>query len=124
MSEHVGRARPYLIIAPILAFVLLVVAIVVAIGGPDAFDATPTASARRTIAPSPAMSTRASGSPTAEPDAARRRPCADDVMAREAAYMGAISRVTTVRVDAGQLVLTGPDIDLRYAELSGVLPGG
>lgn len=42
MPERVGRARPYLIIAPILAFVLLALAIFVAIGGPAAFDATPT----------------------------------------------------------------------------------
>ena len=42
MPEPVGRARPYLIIAPILAFVLLAVAIFVAIGGPAAFHTTPT----------------------------------------------------------------------------------
>lgn len=42
MPEPIGRARPYLIIAPILALVLLAVAIFVAIGGPAALDATPT----------------------------------------------------------------------------------
>lgn len=70
MPERVGRARPYLIIAPILAFVLLAVAIVVAIGGPGAFEATPTASPTGTTSPSPTLSIRDSGSPSAEPASA------------------------------------------------------
>lgn len=54
---------------------------------------------------------------------ASEAPCADEVMAKEAAYLLAISRATTARRDEDQLVLTGPDVELRYAELSAVLPG-
>lgn len=50
MSERAGRARPFLVIAPILAFVLLVVAIAVAIGGPARPEPTPTPSAMVTWA--------------------------------------------------------------------------
>ena len=99
MTERVGRAWPYLIVAPILAFVLLAVAIVVAIGGPGALDATST--------PTPAATAAASSSTplvTASPSAAS-------------------GVVRTARLDDGLLVLSGPEIELRYAELSAVLPG-
>jgi heat shock protein HslJ len=49
--------------------------------------------------------------------------CADDVMAREGAYLGAIGRATTARLEEGLLILTGPQVELRYAELNAVLPG-
>ena len=50
--------------------------------------------------------------------------CSGDAATAEAAYLRALARVVGARVAAGQLQLTGPGVELRYAELSPVLPGG
>jgi heat shock protein HslJ len=38
----------------------------------------------------------------------------DDVMASEAAYLAALQAATQVAVDAGELLLTGPDVELAF----------
>lgn len=43
--------------------------------------------------------------------------CADDVMAAEAAYTQALSRVDGLRRDGEELVLVGPDVELRFEPL-------
>lgn len=46
--------------------------------------------------------------------------CQDDVMAAEAAYLAALPRVTTATRDQDSLVLTGPDVELRFARVQPV----
>ena len=41
--------------------------------------------------------------------------CAPEVMAVEVPYMAALREVDTVAFDGDELVLTGPDIELRYS---------
>jgi heat shock protein HslJ len=41
--------------------------------------------------------------------------CTPDVMAVEIPYTAALQEVDTVAVDSGQLVMTGPGIELRFA---------
>lgn len=41
--------------------------------------------------------------------------CQEDVMASEAAYLAALPLVTTVERDGSTLVLTGPQVELRFA---------
>ena len=43
--------------------------------------------------------------------------CADDVMAAEAAYTRALDRVDGLRRDGEELVLVGPDVELRFEPL-------
>lgn len=43
--------------------------------------------------------------------------CQDDLMALETAYHEALSAVTSATRDDGQLVLAGPDVELRFTEI-------
>lgn len=51
VPERAGRARPFVVVAPILAIVLLVVAIVIAVGGPAPFEPNPTVRPSATAIP-------------------------------------------------------------------------
>ncbi|CAN5124943.1 hypothetical protein BH23CHL9_BH23CHL9_13670 [soil metagenome] len=40
--------------------------------------------------------------------------CSDGVEAAETAYLSALSRVTSASIEGGELVFTGPDVELRF----------
>ena len=46
--------------------------------------------------------------------------CQEDLMASEAAYLAALPRVTTAARNGNSLVLTGPQVELRYARVAPV----
>jgi heat shock protein HslJ len=46
--------------------------------------------------------------------------CQEDLMASEAAYLAALPRVTTVALNGNSLVLSGPQVELRYARVAPV----
>jgi heat shock protein HslJ len=40
--------------------------------------------------------------------------CAEPIMALEAAYLGALAKVDSARMDGATLVLTGPGVEIRF----------
>ena len=46
--------------------------------------------------------------------------CQEDLMASEAAYLAALPRVTTVALAGDSLVLSGPELELRYTRIPAV----
>ena len=46
--------------------------------------------------------------------------CQEDLMASEAAYLAALPRVTTVALSGNSLVLSGPQVELRYTRVPAV----
>lgn len=46
--------------------------------------------------------------------------CQEDLMASEAAYLAALPRVTTVALTGSSLVLSGPEVELRYTRVPAV----